>query len=81
MNLKLLIDGIVRQTTVLVAQLSTSAGVRAPLAHIANEVFRNGNQGPNFQHHVVTVGDRVLVAARSDDQRLGTSIYLAWIRP
>jgi hypothetical protein len=39
MNLKLLIDGIVRQTTVLVAQLSTSAGVRAPLAHIANEVF------------------------------------------
>jgi hypothetical protein len=44
-------------------------------------VFRNGNQGPNFQHQVVTVGDRVLVAARSDDQRLGDSIYLAWIRP
>lgn len=39
MNLKLLIDGIVRQTTVLVAQLSTTAGVRAPLAHVANEVF------------------------------------------
>lgn len=39
MNLRLLIDGIVRQTTVLVAQLSTTAGVRAPLAHIANEVF------------------------------------------
>lgn len=39
MNPKLLIDAIVRQTTVLVAQLSTSAGVRAPLAHIADQVF------------------------------------------
>lgn len=28
-----------RQTTVLIAQLSTSAGVRAPLAHIADDVF------------------------------------------
>src|SRR5262245_39330723 len=39
MNLKLLIDGIVRQTTVLIAQLSTSTGVRAPLAHVADQVF------------------------------------------
>ncbi len=39
MNVKLLIDGIVQQTTVLVAQLSTTAGVRAPLAHIADQVF------------------------------------------
>jgi hypothetical protein len=39
MNLKLLIDGIVRQTTVLIAQLSTSEGVRSPLAHVANQVF------------------------------------------
>jgi hypothetical protein len=39
MNLKLLIDGIVRQTTVLIAQLSTASGVRAPLAHIADQVF------------------------------------------
>jgi hypothetical protein len=29
----------VRQTTVLIAQLATSGGVRAPLAHIANQVF------------------------------------------
>ena len=29
MNVKLLIDAIVRQTTVLIAQLSTAAGVRA----------------------------------------------------
>jgi hypothetical protein len=38
-NLKLLIDGIVRQTTVLIAQLSTASGVRAPLAHVADQVF------------------------------------------
>ncbi len=39
MNVKLLIDGIMRQTTVLIAQLSTVAGVRAPLAHVADQVF------------------------------------------
>ena len=39
MDVKLLIDGIVRQTTVLIAQLSTSAGVRAPLAHVADQIF------------------------------------------
>jgi hypothetical protein len=39
MNVRLLVDGIVRQTTVLLAQLSTTAGVRAPLAHIADQVF------------------------------------------
>jgi hypothetical protein len=39
MNIRLLIDSIVRQTTVLVAQLATAGGVRAPLAHIANQVF------------------------------------------
>lgn len=39
MNVQLLIDAIVRQTTVLIAQLATSGGLRAPLAHIANEVF------------------------------------------
>src|SRR6185295_13400012 len=39
MDAKLLIDAIERQTTVLIAQLSTAAGVRAPLAHIADQVF------------------------------------------
>ena len=39
MNTQLLIDFIVRQTTVLIAQLATSGGLRAPLAHIANQVF------------------------------------------
>ena len=39
MRIQLLIDGVVRQTTVLIAQLSTSAGIRAPLSHIADQVF------------------------------------------
>lgn len=39
MNLEILIGSIVRQTTVLIAQLATSGGARAPLAHIANQVF------------------------------------------
>ncbi|MEN9578478.1 MAG: hypothetical protein RJA70_1487 [Pseudomonadota bacterium] len=39
MNIQLLIDAIVRQTTVLIAQLATTGGARAPLAHVANQVF------------------------------------------
>jgi len=39
MNTKLLVDSIVRQTTILIAQLCTAAGVRAPLAQIADQVF------------------------------------------
>jgi hypothetical protein len=39
MNAQLLIDSIVRQVTVLIAQLATSGGVRAPIAHLANQVF------------------------------------------
>lgn len=39
MHVKLLIDEIVGQTTVLIAQLSTAAGIRAPLSHLADQVF------------------------------------------
>jgi hypothetical protein len=39
MNVTALIDAIVRQTTVLIAQLATQSGGRAQLAHIANQVF------------------------------------------
>jgi hypothetical protein len=39
MNPRILIDGIVRQTTVLIAQIATSGGLRAPLAHVASQVF------------------------------------------
>lgn len=39
MNINILIDAIVRQTTVLIAQLATSAGARASLSQTANQVF------------------------------------------
>jgi len=39
MNVNLLVDAIVRQTTVLIGQLATSAGARPTLAHTANQVF------------------------------------------
>jgi len=39
MNVQLLIDSVVRQVTVLIAQLATTGGIRAPVAHIANQVF------------------------------------------
>lgn len=39
MNPRLLIDAIIQQTTVLIAQLSTAAGLRSPLAHVADQVF------------------------------------------
>jgi hypothetical protein len=39
MHVKLLIDEIMRQTTLLIAQLSTAAGIRAPLSHLADQVF------------------------------------------
>lgn len=39
LNSRLLIDAIVHQTTVLIAQLSTAAGIRAPLSHVADQVF------------------------------------------
>lgn len=39
MTLDLLLQAIVRQTTILIAHLATSRGIRAPLATIANQVF------------------------------------------
>lgn len=39
MTVNVLIDAIVRQTTVLIAHLATTSGTRATLAHVANELF------------------------------------------
>jgi hypothetical protein len=39
MNSQILIDAVVRQTMVLIAQLSTADGTRSPLSHVADEVF------------------------------------------
>jgi hypothetical protein len=38
-NPQILIDAVVQRTVVFIAQLATAGGVRAPLAHVANEVF------------------------------------------
>lgn len=39
MSVPILVSGIVRQTMVLIAQLATTGGVRAPLAQVADQVF------------------------------------------
>lgn len=39
MQHKLLVDGIVQQTTVLIARLSTNGGARSPLGQVADQVF------------------------------------------
>jgi len=39
MTLDLLIQAIVRQTTILIAQIATARGSRAPLAQVASQVF------------------------------------------
>src|SRR5690349_24711223 len=39
MNTQLLIDAVVRQTTILIAQLATIGGARTPLADVAGQVF------------------------------------------
>jgi hypothetical protein len=39
MDTALLVDSIVRQTMVLIAQLSTASGNRSPLSHVADRVF------------------------------------------
>ena len=39
LNQNLLIDAVVRQTMLLIAQLATQSGSRTPLAHVANQVF------------------------------------------
>lgn len=41
MNVRLLVNGIFRQTTILVAQLSTASGARSPLTRVADQVFLN----------------------------------------
>jgi len=39
MTVRLLIEAIVREFTILLAELATSGGIRAPLAHVADRVF------------------------------------------
>ena len=91
MNVNLLIDNIVRQTTVLVAQLATAAGGRAPLAHVAGQVFVElvrelktqgvGNKviADMFGLTLRTYHDRVRRASESMTER-GSSLWEAVLR-
>lgn len=77
MNPQLLIDAIVRQTTVLVARLSTVEGVRSPLGHIAHEVFIGlvselENQGVS-KKVIADMFGMALRSYRQKVQRLGES--------
>jgi len=90
-NVNLLIDNIVRQTTVLVAQLATAAGGRAPLAHVAGQVFVElvrelkaqglGNKviADMFGLTLRTYHDRVRRASESVTDR-GSSLWEAVLR-
>lgn len=71
MNVKLLIDGIVRQTTVLIAQLSTAAGSRSPLSRVTDEVFLSlarEIEGQGVRRHVVA--DMFGMALRSYQKKM-----------
>lgn len=78
MNPQLLIDAIVRQTTVLIARLSTSEGVRSPLGHIANEVFVglvSELEGQGMSKKVIAdMFGMALRSYRQKVQRLGESV-------
>jgi hypothetical protein len=90
-NINLLIDNLVRQTTVLVAQLATTAGGRAPLAHVAGQVFVElvrelkaqglGNKviADMFGLTLRTYHDRVRRASESVTER-GSSLWEAVLR-
>lgn len=78
MNPQILIDAIVRQTTVLLARLSTVEGVRSPLGHIANEVFVGlvnelENQGVS-KKVIADMFGMALRSYRQKVQRLGESV-------
>jgi hypothetical protein len=71
LDVKLLIDCIMRQTTVMIAQLSATAGIRAPLAHLADEVFLNLSrelEGQGLSRKVVA--DMFGMALRSYQRRV-----------
>ena len=78
MNPQILIDAIVRQTTVLLARLSTVEGIRSPLGHIANEVFVGlvtelENQGVSNKV-IADMFGMALRSYRQKVQRLGESV-------
>ncbi len=71
MNTHRLIDAVVQQTMVFIAQLATSGGVRAPLAHVADQVFLDLSQ--ELQNQGVTkkvIADMFGMALRTYHRRV-----------
>ncbi len=77
MKSAVLIDAIVRHTTVLIARLSTAEGARSPLGHIANEVFAGISselEAQGLRHKVIAdMFGMALRSYRQKVQRLGES--------
>lgn len=77
MNPRVLIDALVRQTTVLIASISTAEGLRSPLGHIANEVFVGLVSELEHQGHsnkvIADMFGMALRSYRQKVQRLGES--------
>ena len=44
MQVQVIIDAMIRQQTILIAHLATAAGMRAPLAHVADQIFLDISQ-------------------------------------
>ncbi len=77
MKSQVLIDAIVRQTTILIARLSTAEGARSPLGHVANEIFSGlvselENQGVS-KKVIADMFGMALRSYRQKVQRLGES--------
>jgi len=77
MRTQFLIDAIVRQTTVLIARISTAEGTRSPLGHIAGEVFTGlvaELEGQGVRKKVIAdMFGMALRSYRQKVQRLGES--------
>jgi len=77
MNPRVLIDALVRQTTLLIASISTAEGLRSPLGHIANEVFVGLVTELEHQGHsnkvIADMFGMALRSYRQKVQRLGES--------
>jgi hypothetical protein len=71
MNSRFLVDTIVRQTMVLIAQVATTEGVRTPLAHIAGQIFMDLTQALEQQGvGRKVVADMFGLALRSYQQKV-----------
>lgn len=80
MDTRHLIDAVVQQTTLLIAQLATHAGIRAPMAHIADQVFLESFQGRTEQLDRVldalSADGRIVRATEGGEERFSTSRVL-----